>query len=750
MTKQLIYKIASVLLFVVLQISFAVEPRVVKVGISNYFPVIFKDKDGVAKGFYVDLLTEIAKRENLRFEYHFGTWDQSVEGIKSGKFDLMPGVAYSEERAKFMDFTTNPALTTWGELYALQKSEINGILQLSGKKIGALKDDIFYKSFQELAAKLSVKCQFVEFANTDEVFQAVKDKKVDAGIAGIIFGLVSQSSYGLKSTGIVFNPREIFIVTAKGKNRELLQIVDKYLEIWQHQENSVLTQAKQKWLAGSVGTVQIMPDWLTKALILLGIITAIAIAFILVLKIQVKRTTKQILQREEALRNSEEIFNQFLLHSPIYVFFKDAQIRSLKLSANYEKWLGKPMHDLIGKNMAELFPSDFAKKIVADDQRILQEGKMVELEEEFEGKFYSTIKFPFQVADKTQYLAGFTIDITDRKLAEADLLQAKEKAEAANRTKSIFLANMSHEIKTPLNAILGFSSLMKAQTDLSESNRKKIETINNSGEHLLNMINDILNMAKIEAGRIKFEKSSFNLQWMVQEVTDMMQNWTNEKNLQIIVDISDNIPDFIETDALKLKQILINLFSNAIKFSENGKILLSVDAAEQLDTGEFLVNIKVRDSGIGISEENQLRVFEPFVQVQDLKFQKGTGLGLPICKKYIELMGGKISVESEIGKGSLFILEFPVSVNTEVSKHKSPKISTKSSFIENKVTMNRAMLNSLSPDLKLGLKNALVRLDLQSINATIEAIKQKNPALGKILHEQAEQFNFTMILKELD
>jgi len=236
--------------------------------------------------------------------------------------------------------------------------------------------------------------------------------------------------------------------------------------------------------------------------------------------------------------------------------------------------------------------------------------------------------------------------------------KAQERAEESNKAKSAFLANMSHELRTPLNAILGFSDLMRNDAAITEKQRETLDIINRSGEHLLALINDVLDMAKIEAGGVGIEASAFDLGNMVRDITDLMHLRAEEKGLRLLLEQSSNFPRFIRTDAAKLRQILINLVGNAIKFTRKGSVTLRLSTSP---AGErLLLNIEVEDSGSGIASEDLERIFDPFVQVGKQATQKGTGLGLTITREFVEAMGGKISVESTLGKGSIFRVEVPV------------------------------------------------------------------------------------------
>lgn len=253
-----------------------------------------------------------------------------------------------------------------------------------------------------------------------------------------------------------------------------------------------------------------------------------------------------------------------------------------------------------------------------------------------------------------------------------DLVLARNAAEAANQAKSVFLASMSHELRTPLNAILGFSNLMRKDALLPESQRQNLDIINRSGEHLLTLINDVLEMAKIEAGRMQLENAPFDLGGMVRDVTDMMLVRAEEKGLRLLIDQSSRFPRYIVGDEARLRQVLINLIGNAVKFTEQGGVTLRLGTRKN-NISHLL--LEVEDSGPGIAPEDQQRIFEPFVQLGAQWDNKGTGLGLSITRQFVQLMAGSISLESTPGKGSLFRIELPLSevAKTDIVQSKQVK-----------------------------------------------------------------------------
>jgi len=341
---------------------------------------------------------------------------------------------------------------------------------------------------------------------------------------------------------------------------------------------------------------------------------------------------------------------------PDFIFCKDLNLKYTRCNKYMEDYFGVREADLIGKDDAEGLgaPPEMVRMCNESDQKILQEGRLTVSEELVPGAndvfiLCETIKVPIIQNGEIVGLTGVSRNITERKAAE-------EAAQAASRAKSEFLSHMSHEIRTPLNAIIGMINIGMKAEDAKKKNYC-FEMANNASKNLLGIISDILDMSKIEANKFELSSNKIDFEKMLIGITTVAKIQAEEKQQNFITNISNNVPAYIEGDELRLSQIITNLLTNAIKFTpEKGNTSLSIECIEEA-CSEIMLKIEVTDTGIGISKEQQEQIFTPFSQADASITKKfgGTGLGLAISKRIVELMGGRIWIESELGKGAKFI-----------------------------------------------------------------------------------------------
>lgn len=383
-----------------------------------------------------------------------------------------------------------------------------------------------------------------------------------------------------------------------------------------------------------------------------------------------KKQLSQELEQQLNINNNGQINKLFQVAiDAVFVIDKNGIIINWNNIA--EKLFEWNSSDIIGQNISEIIIKSEFKKEFNELFDKVKESENIEISSKYILDLQAINKnkrvFDFSIGISSSYFQGNTIyivyfrDITERKKAEQSLLLSKEKAEVENKSKSDFLANMSHEIRTPMNAIIGYSDLL-SQSIVDEKQLYQVEAIRKAAHNLLGIINDILDLSKIESGKMDLNPERINILNLVKDIELYFKNIISEKGLQYFAKIDNYESKILMIDGLRFRQILINLISNAIKFTNNGYVKLNLEIIND-DVSNDRVNVfcMVEDTGIGISKDQQAIIFGEYNQHkgQDFKQYGGTGLGLAISKNLIELMGGKINLTSTVGKGSIFSFYIP-------------------------------------------------------------------------------------------
>ncbi len=367
-------------------------------------------------------------------------------------------------------------------------------------------------------------------------------------------------------------------------------------------------------------------------------------------------------EAERALARERHLLRTLMDHLPNLIYVKDLQSRFLVANDATLRALGAESdQQVLGKTDFDFLPRERAERFFQDEQEVLRTGQPLLNHEELlidhDGiaRWLLTTKIPLRGSDgEIIGLVGISHDISSRRTMEAELRRAVEVAEQASKAKSEFLARMSHEIRTPMNAVIGMTELA-LDTDLTPEQRDCLTMVLTSAEALLTIINDILDFSKIEAGKLQLEPAPFHVRDSLADAVRSLGVKAQQKNLELACHVSTEVPDLLVGDLGRLRQIIVNLLGNAIKFTDKGEIVLKVDR-QSINNGELTLLFEVRDTGIGIPADKQQAIFEPFEQVDGSLKRKyeGTGLGLAISSQLVQLMGGKMSVESEVGRGSCF------------------------------------------------------------------------------------------------
>ena len=380
-------------------------------------------------------------------------------------------------------------------------------------------------------------------------------------------------------------------------------------------------------------------------------------------------------ERTRELAESTAFWQALIDHVPSPIFYKDTELLFLGCNQAYERAFGVSRSEIVGKKVLDLdfLPAGDRRQFQQEQERMMVEGGTLHHEIELphadgdlHQMLYSATSF-HRPDGKPGGIVGVLVDITEQKQAEAKLAAARDVAESADRVKSAFLATMSHELRTPLNSIIGFTGILLQELagPLNEEQSKQLGMVRNSARHLLALINDVLDISKIEAGELSIETESFDLEASLHKIVEIAKPLAENKGLELFEEF-DNELGQIKGDSRRLEQVVLNLISNAVKFTSEGSVTVSADI-NRSDTDCPEARVCVTDTGMGIRESDLADLFVPFRQIDSRlsREHEGTGLGLAICKRLTEMMGGRITVDSQYGHGSQFSITLPLQAQEE-------------------------------------------------------------------------------------
>jgi len=527
--------------------------------------------------------------------------------------------------------------------------------------------------------------QATELARTEEELSTQQEKFNQLQVQ------ISQQEASLEEKVLALKEREHELESQQAEIDKRTRVLEQQAQSIRNQD--VIISEQEAILEEISSTLASERQWFILVSVIAVLILVLSISLILSNRHK-KRTNLILEERTRQLETSEEKYHDIYDKAPGLMISVDIETRKIvECNQVLVDTMGFTREEIIGKEIFELYHPDSVATAHEVFERFKASNEIHDAELQLAKKDGEKIDVLLDVSlriDKKtgkKYTLSIWRDITERKQLEKSILQAKEAAEAASLAKSSFLANMSHELRTPLNAILGFSAMLTRDQQTSAENREKLTIINRSGEHLLGMINDVLDLSKIEAGHIELEEEFFDLPAMLRDVGQMFEVRADSAGLLFNLELDPQLPQIVRADVGKLRQILINLLGNAAKFTSKGGFAFRVRTQAIANGSDQLkLQFEVQDSGTGIPEEYKNDIFKPFVQAgRSPTAGKGTGLGLAITYSFVKLMGGNIDVQSTPGEGSMFRVEVPV----ESSKEKAESL---------KISTSRPTVSGLEPD----------------------------------------------------
>jgi PAS domain S-box-containing protein len=655
--------------------------KVIKVGVYDNPPKIFLNKNGQPDGFFIDIIKEIGERENLKFEYEFNTWDNLYKKLQTGKIDVLPDVVFSAERDSIFTLSKLPVLTSWAELFSRKELNLHSILDLKNLKVGVLKGSIEEKYLTDFVSReFDITYKLYTYDSYANSVSALKSSKIDVIIADRFFTFSNLFDKSVKPTGILIRPLGLHFAFAKNKNAAMVELFDRNISELKNDASSKYYKSLFRWLDKDAKLL--IPSSIKWFVLVVFIVLILSLVFVLLLRQRVKVRTEELFKAKEKAGESE---NQLKLIADNLVNGMIYQIVTLDDNRRKFNYVSDGVVKLYGCTAAEVIEdaSLIYRRIHPDDIEIM---RVAELKAIHNMSNYvvevrvinpdGSIRWAYSIA-KPRIIGGLVcwdgieFDISERKQLEIDLNIAKEKAEESDRLKSAFLANMSHEIRTPMNGILGFAELLKEPNLKGKKQRKYIKIIEKSGLRMLNIINDIINISKIESGQMEVHLQKSNINEQLEYIYTFFIPEAEKKGIQL--SYKHTLPSneaFITTDREKVFAILTNLVKNAINHTEKGSVEFGYMIKD--DFLEFYV----KDTGIGVPKDRQEAIFERFIQadIANKMALQGAGLGLSISKAYVEILGGSIRLKSEEGEGTVFYFTLPFLQDLSIEKTVSSEI----------------------------------------------------------------------------
>ncbi|OLS62934.1 transporter substrate-binding domain-containing protein [Pseudomonas putida] len=641
---------------------------VVRVTVDEHAaPLTFFDRSGNLRGIAADLLELIRLRTGLHFEIKRSNGiSDMIDQVKHDHAELIAAISSSPEREAELHISRPYLENSYVLVTRDGKDAPQSLEQLQGRRLAVSRGNLLNEGIRQRYPDI----QLVSTEDTAAAAGMLSNRQVDGMVMALInanFNLTTQRHLVIRAT--VSDIPATFSLATSRHDPELASIIDKALTSIVPEEMGIINSRWRSY-SGSYSYWQSHQQSILK--IILG--TLVLLLLSLAWNAWMRRQIKQREAAERALSDQLEFMRAMVNGTPHPIYVRDREGLLQTCNDSYLQAIGVKLEAVLGKSIHEapLGVSDDARKIQADYLRVMNEGRPLIVDrplmlKDTEQTIYHWV-LPYRDSlGEVKGIIGGWLDISERRQLIHDLRLAKEQADAANRAKSVFLATMSHEIRTPMNALIGMLELALKRTGDPEQERPAIEVAYRSARDLLALIGDILDIARIESGHLNLSPERANPAQLVQAVGQVFEGLARDKGLELNLIISRSANRDVLLDPLRVRQILSNLVSNAIKFTTWGQVRIDLALSSLPEGGEsarhdLQLELSVCDTGVGISADDQQRLFQPFVQVEpdSAQARSGTGLGLVISRSLCEMMGGKLSLFSKPGEGTEIRIILPL------------------------------------------------------------------------------------------
>lgn len=635
-------------------------------GDFDYAPFSFVDKTGTARGLDIDLLEALSVESNIKFTYNLSRWDSALSYIQSGKIDIITGIIFTEEREQFVDFTY-PIHTEYYSIFIRKDLHFNNITSLYNYRLTVLEKDV---SIENYLIPMGLYRNYSVAKSLPEALAQIEVGRTDYVIAPHSLGMNELENNDYKNIEIGGSPiiRSIYCMAVKKGNTELLGILNKGISALRN--SGKLSEIKNEWKVYNQEDIQNsrLAHDIKYILIIAYALLMLVFTWVWLLRMQIRKKTKSLNLKNQELQKSEEKFRLITENSSDIIWHLDKNFLTTYISPADERIRGFKQEEVIGTNLWSILkPEGIQLLKEANEKRMAMDRKGEKLAPTIyelevickDGSWIwveTTVTAYYDAEGNIAGYHGVTRDISERKKAEQALKKSEMQLKELNATKDTLFSIIAHDLRSPFNSIIGFSTILAEQ--VRNKDMEHIEeyssVISTASQNAMDLLSNLMEWALSQTGKIIFAPKYLDINVLINENVRFYTDIAKQKS--ITISNSTKAPSFVMADRAMINTVLRNLISNAIKFTPCDG---SVEISSEVKNNKVVV--AVRDSGIGLSKASIENLF--CLDTQDSKLgtqnEKGTGLGLMLCKEFIEKHQGIMQVESELGEGAMFSFTLP-------------------------------------------------------------------------------------------